>query len=291
MSKLTHLHVEDFMRIELVDVQLEDHVTEISGKNRAGKSSTLNAIACLLQGLDAAPAVPIRKGCEQAASDIKQLRAQHDQGQARCEELLKEIQRIRDGAQRALLEADALQEKLDAAPPLPEAIDVSAVRAKLDASRRTNSAVTLRRKRAEHIAAAEKYEQQSEQLTARIAARNNHKAEAIANANIPVPGIGFGDRCVLLNDLPFQQASTAEQLATVFALIVALNPKVRLAWIRDASLLDDDMRKTVTDLAAKYDIQVLLETVKPGSANAIVLENGNVKETASEHAAAQGSLV
>jgi hypothetical protein len=233
-----------------------------------------------------------RKAKRQSAAErVAHLRAENDRCKEEADKLLLEIQRLRDVGTRAWAEAEELQERLDKAEPLPGPVDVTQVRAKLDAARKTNAAVGLRKKRAEHIGAAEKYEQQSEQLTERIAARNRSKADAIAKASIPVAGIGFGDRCVTLNDLPFGQASTAEQLATVFALIIALNPTVRLAWIRDASLLDDDMRKTVEELAVRYDVQVLLETVKPGTASAIVLENGNVKEASAEPAAVQASLV
>jgi ABC-type lipoprotein export system ATPase subunit len=62
--KLTELQVDNFCKITALNIALGGHVTEISGSNGAGKSSTLNSIWVLLKGKKVAPAEPIRKGAE-----------------------------------------------------------------------------------------------------------------------------------------------------------------------------------------------------------------------------------
>ncbi len=62
--KVTDLVVENFKRIVAVAVKLNEHVTEISGENEAGKTSTIDALWVLLKGKRVAPAEPIRKGDE-----------------------------------------------------------------------------------------------------------------------------------------------------------------------------------------------------------------------------------
>ena len=83
---------------------------------------------------------------------------------------------------------------------------------------------------------------------------------------------------MLLNGVPFEQASTALKLKCGVAIAVAKNPKLRLVWIRDASLLDDKSYGQVEQLAKEFDAQLLLETVRPIGSDAIVLEDGQLKK-------------
>jgi hypothetical protein len=59
------LRVENFQKLELVDVKFEDGVIKIGGDNEQGKSAVLNAIWVALGGRAVAPAMPIRKGEEE----------------------------------------------------------------------------------------------------------------------------------------------------------------------------------------------------------------------------------
>lgn len=427
MTKLTKLEVENFKRIVAISINLGDTVTELSGPNASGKSSTLDAISVLFEGLADAPAVPIRRGAEEsvirgelgeliverkfkatangkytssitlrtpegsrypepqkhlnqligshmldpldfihmkpaeqfnvlrkfvpdvdfdaidaankrdyerrtdvgrfakearasasmisvpidtpedtvdesalieamqkagehnaeiearlirrerAAEDVKTHTAAAAQSRKEAERLRSEAARAEERAvaeERAALD---VQTRIDGAPALPDKIDVTKLRTEIDAARSVNKNVELRARKAKHDGLAKQHEQEWKRLTDEMEARESAKRSAIAEAKIPVPGIEFGDKVILLNGVPFEQASTAEQLRTAFSLIVALNPKLRLAWIRDASLLDDVSLAVIHRLAEEYDCQVLLETVRANSKNAIVLEDGRVK--------------
>jgi len=435
MTKLTRLEVENYKRLVAIDIQLGNQVTEISGRNGAGKSSTIDAVSVLLQGAAVAPAVPIRRGADECTirgtlgdliaerkfrngadgktvstitlrtpegarypspqkhlddligkhmldpldfinmdsrkqfnvlrqfvpnvdfeaidkaniadydrrTDVNRLakeahgaasmiavpddtpeqeivesdlvdelqkagehnaqiearKSRRDQHAQTIRHHIESVKRLgseiadmedaladmRERQQNIQTTADTMQKQLDEAEPLPAPIDVTEIRAKLDAAKLINANVAKRCEKAKHLALAKNREEESEAITARMTKREQDKQAAIAQAKLPVPGVGFGNGFITLNDVPFSQASTAEKLRTAFALIVALNPKLRLAWIRDASLLDDDSLRIVDDLSREYDCQVLLETVRPTGRNAIVLEAGQVKAAAQEDAA------
>jgi energy-coupling factor transporter ATP-binding protein EcfA2 len=184
---------------------------------------------------------------------------------------------LRQSAETGTAAADALQARLSEAGELPEAIDAAALTAQIAAARATNAAVTRAAERTRHLATAGRYESESEQLSEAMAAREVAKQAAIASANLPIDGIEFGDGEIRYRGAPFDQASTAQKLEVAIARIVALNPKLRLCWIRDASLLDDDSYARLNELALKYDIDVLIETVRPIGKDAVVLENGHVR--------------
>ncbi len=174
-------------------------------------------------------------------------------------------------------EADDLEVQLVAAGPLPEIVDTVALSEQIKQGNATNEAVKRKAERAKHISTAETYEAESKALTNSIKARQAAQQKAIADANLPIAGLDFADGKVLLNGEPFEQASMAEKLTVALAYTVKRNPELRLAWIRDASLLDDEAFACVERLAEEFDCDVLLETVRPIGKNAVVLEDGRVK--------------
>lgn len=217
------------------------------------------------------------------------------------EELRARISAEQDGAQadgtRMTAEADELQAKLDAAEPLPEMVDATAISAKLGEARRLNRAIedweTQRARKQQQQREADKLATQYTELTAKIDAYDEAKLQAIQQAQLPIKGLGFGDGVITLNDSPFDQASKGEQMRTAFALSVAKRPELRFCWIRDASLLDDEGLALVHQMAEEFDCQVLLEFVRPNSSNAIVIEDGRVQGVelpASKFAAPAGEL-
>ena len=62
MLRLKSLQAENFKRLRLVSIPFKEGVTKLVGKNRAGKSSVLDALAALIGGEKLCPEVPIRRG-------------------------------------------------------------------------------------------------------------------------------------------------------------------------------------------------------------------------------------
>jgi predicted ATP-dependent endonuclease of OLD family len=200
------------------------------------------------------------------------------------EEMLERSRQIAVDAVNALTEADELQGKLDAAGPLPEAVDTVAIAQRIREADAANENVVKLQTREKHIKTADRYDDESAELTSRMEAREKAKQDAIAAAKLPVAGITFGDGEVLLDGVPFDQASTAQKFRVGVAIAVAKNPTLRLVWVRDASLLDDNSYELIGKLAAEFDCQILLETVRAIGKDAIVLEDGHIKEAAAAEA-------
>lgn len=182
-----------------------------------------------------------------------------------------------DGA-AALLLKDALEkeEKLKNAPALPDPIDATAIRTQLKAAQATNAAVASAARRAEILKEAEEFDKQSKEITARMEGREKAKRDAIAAAAMPVPGLGFGEGVVTYNDVPFDQASSAEQLRVSMGIAMAANPKLRVIRILDGSLLDEDSMRIVSEMAKAEDFQVWCEVVDSSGKLGIVIDDGAV---------------
>jgi energy-coupling factor transporter ATP-binding protein EcfA2 len=171
--------------------------------------------------------------------------------------------------------------KLGTAPELPALIDTAAVAEELNVARTNNRLYATwtahTKNRVDLLALAKKLEQESADLTAAMAQRLKDKQAAIAAASLPIQGISFGEGTVLLNDVPFDQASDAEKLRASVEMAMAANPKLRVIRIRDGSLLDEEGLKLVAEMADKRNCQVWLERVDGSGKVGIVLENGAIK--------------
>lgn len=239
-------------------------------RRRSNREKAVNRIADL------------RAACEKRATDSDRLvEALNRQIEELRAQIAEEQRALQADATRMTTEAADLQAKLDGAEPLPELVDAAVITAKLNEARRVNRLIedweTQRARKAAHQREADTYSTQWDELTAKLADLEQARRDAIQKAHLPVDGLGFGDGFITYKGVRFDQVSTAERLRIAFALSVAKHPKLRLCWIRDASLLDDNSLQIVESLAREFDTQVLLETVRPNSGNAIVLEDGHVK--------------
>ncbi len=116
-------------------------------------------------------------------------------------------------------------------------------------------------------------------LTDALNSNRDERADRLAEADMPVEGLGFGEDGVMYNNVPFEQCSSAEQLRVSVAMGLAMNPKLKVVLIRDGSLLDNDSLKIVADMADEYDAQVWMERVGKGKEVSVIIEDGQVEES------------
>lgn len=174
------------------------------------------------------------------------------------------------------------RETLAASDPIPDPVDVADLLQQLEAAQQANreaeAAKADENRRKALNATAKELEDQSEALTAAMAARTEEKAAAIARAALPVPGLGFGDGIVTYNGIPFDQAGTAERWRVCIAVAMANNPKLRVIRVDEGSLLDSDSMDVLREMAEEHDFQVWCEVVDDNPESGFVIEDGMVKE-------------
>lgn len=154
--------------------------------------------------------------------------------------------------------------------------DVAAMEAELDSLEETNRAVRANADIAQRVARREALRAEYDALTARIDGLDKTKADALAQAQFPVDGLGFDEHGVTYQGVPFSQASSAEQIRVSLAMAMSLNPRLRVIRILDGSLLDADNLALISEMAAAQDYQVWIERVADGSGVGVVIEDGAV---------------
>lgn len=305
---------DELRRVAEIDVDLDvidgqiakdfDRRTEV---NREAKSKRAAAEAIVVaKDLPAAPVdesalvdeiqkagehnagIETRKGRrEQAQRDIADHCAEAIRHDERAARLRREAEEADQAAAAARAKAEDLKTKLASAEALPEPVDVTAIRAKLDAAKQTNAKIGQRERRTAIEAEAIALERQATELTESIDARRKTKTDAIARAKMPVAGLGLENGVVTYGGIPFDQASAAEQLKVSFAIAKAANPKLRVILIKDGSLLDETSLQQIAEMARDGDYQVWCERVDTSGKIGVYIEDGAVRAVDGEPVAAK----
>lgn len=190
-----------------------------------------------------------------------------------------DVARLKDelkAAEAALVDANAAYKKQKAYVDILRDPNIDAITKRMEEAEEVNAAVAKKRERASKLAEFEERKTESTRLTKEIDACDAAKAAMLAAAKFPIVGLGVDGDMVTYNGVPLSQASSAEQIRICLAISGALNPKLRVALVRDGSLLDRDTMKIVAEWAEENNMQVLMERVADGNATGIVIEDGEV---------------
>lgn len=186
----------------------------------------------------------------------------------RISQLENEILRMRQQIEEDQTKADAFM--------IVGEVDVNDLRQRIEAGNATNSLIAQRNKRQQVEAELAESGAAADDLTAAMKIRTEEKHAAIGRAEMPVDGLTFQDGEVYYKDLPFSQASGAEQLRVSIGIAMAANPDLKIIRITDGSLLDEESMKIVEAMAAERDYQIWIERVDSSGKVGIVFEDGEV---------------
>lgn len=156
-------------------------------------------------------------------------------------------------------------------------IDETPTLAAISGAQETNRMVAENKRFATLTASIEEQEAKAQTLTDEITAIDKYKADSLAAAKFPVDGLSFTEEGVLLNGLPFDQASDAEKIRVSISMGFAMNPDLKVILIRDGSLLDEDSLRSVAEMARAQGGQVWIERVGKGDECSVIIEDGQVE--------------
>lgn len=153
--------------------------------------------------------------------------------------------------------------------------DLSGIDARMASLEATNAAVRAKAARDQVIAKGLAAKAKADDLSARLTAIAEQREQLVSSARFPVEGLGFGEGGITFQGLPIEQASQAERLRVSLAMGLALNPKLKVITLRDASLLDEKSLALVEQMAADAGAQVWLEMVGTSGEASVVIEDGS----------------
>lgn len=151
-----------------------------------------------------------------------------------------EVNAIDTAAQGVFIDEQPLVDKLAAADTTNAKVRAQHARLQAEA--------TLNQNRTEHAA-----------LEAAIAEIDKTKADGLAAAEFPIPGLSVDDEGITVFGIPFRQLNDAEKAQVAFDLASAAQPEVRLFWMKQGDLLDRNSLKKVAEKAATRGYTLLME--------------------------------
>lgn len=214
----------------------------------------------------------IRREAEQARDRVKGIDAQGNELQRRIEELQDEL--TATGKRRRAAEAAASNLEVRAGAlqdPDPASVEVA-----LGKAEQINTEVRVARewRKTDRQRAASAGVVQA--WTTEIASYDQEKADLIGGCDLGVAELGLDETGVTFRGTPLAQASWARTVEISTAIAMRLMPHMPIAFISNASLLDDESMATVERIVSAAGGLVIVERVGDRDEGAIVLEDGEV---------------
>lgn len=247
---------------------------------REEAASVEAALPALLSNLNTAAAKTAAELDERITDLRRQIIILEDRKTSLNDELVHAQEQTRldadETAATLRAQADADEQKLNNADPLPALIDAEALAAEIEQATQQNRLIEAAARRHDVANQLQEAEVEAEHLTTQINQRAAQKRDALAAAQFPVPGLALGPEQILLNDLPLDQASSAEQLRVSVALAMAANPTLRVLCVRDGSLLDRHSLAALADMVSQHDYQCWIEVTDDDATVGIIIEDGAI---------------
>ena len=210
----------------------------------------------------------LHKGIEQAEAEIKALKAKVSASK-------KEIKEIEATVKES---EKKLEESPDFADPSE---DIAAMNERIKNCEVVNAKVRENKAYANAAKEVKRLRDEYEAKTEAIQDLDEEKQKAVQEAEWPVEGMELTDDGLLLDGLPFAQASTSQRIMASVKVGMALNPSLRLLICEHGSDLDNEMLAEIEKIAKENDFQILLELVTRTDADAercqVVIRDGRVQ--------------
>jgi hypothetical protein len=232
------------------------------------------------------------RGAAERNAEIERIKAQRDtlnqqrladialseRTAARLKELHAEMERMEvemKAAKARMAERDKEEKKLK----IPEPINTADLESEINAAQTINNAIERRKQREAIDAEIAEATAQAQALDNAVEEHRALRETTIMNAKMPIDGLNFDEKGVLYKGIPFDQASSAEQIRVSVALAMAANPKLKVLRIKDGSLLDENGLALIASMAEKNDYQIWIERVNSSGTVGVYLEDGSVVST------------
>jgi len=199
----------------------------------------------------------------------------------KIKELQEEIKGYKESIEK--LKADPLMTTASPEKITPE--QIIAAESALQDIEDKNVTIKAAKRYRELIKESAKQKKVSDEFSQKLTRLDQDKATRIANAKFPIPGLKFTDDEVIYNETNFDRLSTGEQIRVSTAIGMALNPDLKVIFIREGSLLDKKNLQHIAEQAKEKDYQVWVEICADTAAVGFFIENGQVTTTKAKNVA------
>lgn len=197
--------------------------------------------------------------------EVERLRSELAAAEGKLLDLRDAAASVAEAARKAETKAAALVDP-----------DLDPLRERMQNVEAVNAAVRRKAEREALTHEVERLQHGVDTLTDEIEAVDADKAATLAAAPLPVEGLAITDDGVSYQGLPLDQAATSRRIRLCTAIGAALNPKLRIALIRDGNDLDEEALAAFYLECSAQGLQAWVERINGIGDGAIVIEAGRV---------------
>lgn len=267
--------------IKTLDGQLEGMPKEQLPEDAPDRDALVNQLSTAAETNAAIASERQRR--EQLRRDADRHFVVRDDHRSRAEELRDRAADLDSRADSENASGTAIEKEIEELKPLDTPVDTATLREQIAAADQIEQIRARQARRQEVVEKVRGLRTESEALTAAMVERERRRDAALAEAQMPIEGLGFavneaGKSIVTYRGLPFteDQISTAAALRVSTAIAMAANPQLRVLRIKDGSLLDDESMAVLAEMVEAEDYQLWVERVGTGGVG-IIIENGQVQ--------------
>lgn len=206
------------------------------------------------------------QNAQKIVSDYRALQDSLERHKAELVEALAKVQRLQD----TITNEEAAVASQDAQP------DVKAMTDRLSHLEAHNAAIRANNETRRKYNELQELFAEHEALTNQIAELDKKKADALANAALPVDGLSIEEDGITLDGVPFRDCSTAQKIVAALKIAAAGAPKLKVIQIQRGESLDKNNFALVKQFAEDNGFQIFIETVGDGHGSALIIEDGEL---------------
>ena len=154
-------------------------------------------------------------------------------------------------------------------------IDISELQEKLNQSNENNTKYDIYQKYISSKWELLNKQQEANKMTTEIEVIDQEKAEKMSQAKLPIDNMIFSEQDgIIINNIPLDQYSTAQQMIIACKIATSINSDLKVIYIKDGSLLDNQSLQDLENFANDNDYQIFCERVWEDNFAEIKMVNG-----------------
>lgn len=216
---------------------------------------------------------------EKVRAEIKITEEQRDKLSDENDRIMGEIERLKINMQANTQYISEYTERINELDKMDlwHIVDTKEIDEEIASIEEHNEKSFARERRQENITKRKKAEDRAVEMEKKIECLRKEKLEMFITAGIPIEWLSFDNEWfMLINGIPFEQLSSAEQIRISTLLATHDQPELKVIYIKDGALLDDDTLQIVCDICRDRDYQLFIELVweRTDVENAVIMRQG-----------------
>ena len=155
-------------------------------------------------------------------------------------------------------------------------IDTTIIKEQIKQAEEINQWVRIVKRNKEYYKQTETLRSKYEAFTTQLRTLEDQKQKMLADAKMPIEELAITDEGITYQGFPFEDLSDSVKFKVSLAIMMALNPKLRVITMKNGSILDSQTEKEIAGMVKDKDFQAWIEKVDETGKIGFYIEDGEL---------------